>query len=102
VAAARAVTGREGHAHLEFAELPCGPAGFSETTRAPAQDSGLPPYPLLQLHAHLPHPDCRRMAVLTLSTTSPARREQYRAVVRQIAASVSFEDPRAGRRRGPA
>ncbi|MGC0331661.1 hypothetical protein RKD23_004651 [Streptomyces sp. SAI-170] len=102
VTAARAVTGREGHTHLDYGELACGPAAFSETTRTPGQDSGLPPYPLLQFHVHLPHPDCRRLAVLTLSTTATARRKEYRAVVRQIAESVSFEDPRSGHPRRPA
>jgi hypothetical protein len=95
VTAARAVTGAQGHAHTQYLELPCGPATFSETLRTPRPGSGLPHEPLLQLHAHLPHPDCKRLAVLTLSTTAVARREEYRAIRRLIAETVSFEDPLA-------
>ncbi|MFE9772706.1 hypothetical protein ACFYOV_13680 [Streptomyces sp. NPDC005931] len=94
VTAARAVTGGGGHSGVEFAELPCGPATFSETTVAPTPGSGLPQRPLLQVHAHLPHPDCRRLAVLSLTTTAPVRRQEYRALLRLIAESVGFEDPR--------
>ncbi|CAM5587205.1 hypothetical protein SGRIM128S_06188 [Streptomyces griseomycini] len=93
VTAARAVTSADGHAQIGFAELPCGPATFSETAATPAPGSGLPQRPLLQLHAYLPHPDCRRLAVLTLTTTAPGRRDEYRAILRLIAESVSFENP---------
>ncbi|WP_432042170.1 hypothetical protein [Streptomyces cadmiisoli] len=93
VTAARAVTGAEGHTHVEYRELPCGPATFSETVRTPAPAGGLPPLPLLQVHARLPHPDCRRLAVLTLSTTAVARRAEYRAVLLRIAETASFENP---------
>ncbi|MFI6489333.1 hypothetical protein [Streptomyces sp. NPDC050564] len=93
VIAARAVTGAEGHTRIEYAELPCGPATFSETLRTPVADRGLPQMPLLQIHAHLPNPDCRRLVVLTLSTTAVARREQYRAILQQIAETVSFDHP---------
>ncbi|CAL9568755.1 hypothetical protein SUDANB176_04795 [Streptomyces sp. enrichment culture] len=93
VTAARAVTSVDGHTQIEFVELPCGPAAFSETAPAPAPGSGLPQQPLLQVHAYLPHPDCRRLAVLTLTTTAPGRRDEYRAILRLIAESVSFGDP---------
>lgn len=93
VTAARAVTAGEGHSGVEFVELSCGPAAFSESASVPGAGSGLPQLPLLQLHAHLPHPDCRRLAVLTLTTTAPARRDEYRAILRLIAASVSFKSP---------
>lgn len=93
VTAARAVTSTDGHARIEFAELPCGPATFSETVSAPTPGSGLPRQPLLQLHAHLPHPDGRRLAVLTLTTTAPGRRDEYRAILRLIAESVDFDNP---------
>ncbi|MEV0223988.1 hypothetical protein [Streptomyces sp. NPDC050704] len=91
--AARAVASADGHAHIAYLELPCGPATFSETVRTPSVDSGLPPQALLQIHAHLPHPDCKRLVVLTLSTTAVARREQYRAILQQIAETVSFDNP---------
>jgi hypothetical protein len=91
--AARAVASAEGHTHIEYLELPCGPATFGETVRTPLADSGLPRQALLQIHAHLPHPDCRRLVVLTLSTTAAAHREQYRAILKQIAETVSFDNP---------
>lgn len=93
VTAARAVASDGGHVQVEFVELAAGPASFSEVGSTPASGSGLPQRPLLQMHAHLPHPDCRRLAVLTLTTTAPARRAEYRAILRVIAESVSFERP---------
>ncbi|MFJ7770933.1 hypothetical protein ACIQ1J_21575 [Streptomyces sp. NPDC097107] len=93
VTAARTVTAGEGHTDIAFQELPCGPAVLSETTHRPAADSGLPQQPILQIHAHLPHPDCKRLAVLTLSTTATARGEEYRAILRQVAETVRFEEP---------
>lgn len=93
VTAARAVTSTDGHTGIEFLELPCGPATISETTLKPSIESGLPQQPLIQIHAHLPHPDCKRLAVLTVSTTAVARRAEYRAILQQIAETVSFENP---------
>jgi hypothetical protein len=93
VTAARAVTATGKHAHIEFLELPCGPAAFSETMLTASADSGLPQQPLLQIHAHLPHPDCKRLAVLSVSTTAMSRREEYREILRQIAGTVSFANP---------
>ncbi|MFI1416975.1 hypothetical protein ACH4VX_03125 [Streptomyces sp. NPDC020731] len=93
VTAARVVTAGEGRAGVEFVELSCGPAAFSESASVPGAGSGLPRIPLLQLHAHLPHPDCGRLAVLTLTTTAPGRRDEYREILRLIAASVSFKSP---------
>ncbi|MGW0968689.1 hypothetical protein [Streptomyces sp. NPDC002516] len=93
VTAARAVSGLEAGAFIEYAELPCGPATFSESVLAPAAVEGLPRTPLVQFRAHLPHPDCKRLAVLTLSTGAVGRREQYRVILRRIAALTSFEDP---------
>jgi hypothetical protein len=93
VTAARAVGHLDGQAPIEYVELPCGPATFGETVRAAGAESGLPRMPLVQFHAHVPHPDCKRLAVLTLSTTAVERREQYRAVLRRIAFLVSFDSP---------
>ncbi|MEV0635290.1 hypothetical protein AB0I77_10060 [Streptomyces sp. NPDC050619] len=93
VTAARAVTSAEGHTRIEYLELPCGPATLSETVLTPSMDSGFPQAPLIQIHAHLPHPDCKRLVVLTLSTTAVARREQYRAILQQVAETVSFDNP---------
>ncbi|MBW5425394.1 hypothetical protein GKQ77_28185 [Streptomyces sp. BG9H] len=91
--AARAVAGAEGHTNIAYLELPCGPASFSETVRTPTADSGLPQDPVLQVFAHLPHPDGRRLVVLTLGTTAVNRRTEYRSLLHQIAENVSFEDP---------
>ncbi|MFC9679969.1 hypothetical protein [Streptomyces sp. NPDC056948] len=93
VTAARAVATAEGHTRIEYVELPSGPATFSETLRRPTLESGLPQQPLLQAHAHIPHPDGRLLAVFTLSTTAVGHRESYRAVLQQIAGLISFEDP---------
>ncbi|MEV5866512.1 hypothetical protein AB0L79_07695 [Streptomyces tendae] len=91
--AARAVTESAGHRHIEYLELSCGPLTISEVLRRPAADSGLPRFPLLQVHAHLPHPDCKRLVVLTISSTAVARREEYRALLKGIVETVRFEDP---------
>ncbi|MFS8202685.1 hypothetical protein ACLVWQ_28870 [Streptomyces sp. CWNU-52B] len=92
--AARAVTSAgEGHTQVEYLELPCGPAAFSETVRTSSAESGLSAQALLQTHGYLPHPDCKRLVVLTLSTTATARREQYRTILRQVAETVSFDSP---------
>ncbi|MFF8777211.1 hypothetical protein ACF07W_08060 [Streptomyces sp. NPDC015140] len=93
--AARAVTASVGRSRIEYVDLPSGPATLSETTLGPTPGSGLPQLPLLQVHAHLPHPDCKRMAVFTLSTAVPARRDEYRAILRQVVETVRFADPLA-------
>ncbi|MFB7496968.1 hypothetical protein ACFC09_20180 [Streptomyces sp. NPDC056161] len=93
VSAARAVATAEQHAHVEYLELPSGPASMGETVRTPSPESGLPSTPLLQIYAYLPHPDCKRMAVLMLTTSVVERRTQYRAILRQIAQLTSFESP---------
>jgi hypothetical protein len=96
VSAARAVATNDEHSHIEYLDLPSGPASMGETVRVPMPESGLPPTPLLQIFAYLPHPDCKRMAVLMLNTTAVERREQYREILRQIAELTSFESPLAG------
>ncbi|MGW7084032.1 hypothetical protein ACWGH2_11125 [Streptomyces sp. NPDC054871] len=93
VTAARAVTPAEHHTRIECLELPCGPATLSESVRTPTEASGLPPEPLLQIHAHLPHPDGRRLVVLVMSTTAVERRDDYRRLLHQIAELVSFDNP---------
>ncbi|MGW1215329.1 hypothetical protein ACWD5F_37445 [Streptomyces sp. NPDC002499] len=100
VTAARAITAAEGHTHVEYAEMPCGPASFSESVRTPRVDSGFPQEPLLQLHAHLPHPDGTSLALLTLSTTATPHRDHFRRLLRQIAELVSFDDPFAADSQG--
>ncbi|MCF3129806.1 hypothetical protein IPZ69_05325 [Streptomyces olivochromogenes] len=96
MSAVRAVASGERHVHIEYLDLPSGPATISETVRTPAAGSDVPQDPLLQVHAYLPHPDGKRMAILMLNTTATHRREQYRNILRQIAEMVSFENPLAG------
>ncbi|MEV0528098.1 hypothetical protein AB0I66_32210 [Streptomyces sp. NPDC050439] len=97
VTAARSVTPAGHHTRIEYVDLPSGPASISETVRTPSPDSGLAQQPLLQIHAHIPHPEGKRLAVLTLTTTEIAHREQYRAILDQMAGLVSFDDPLASR-----
>lgn len=89
--AARAVAA--GHEHVEVLDLPCGPAALGEVARTVAPDLGLPVERLLQIHAYLPHPDGSRLVVLSLTTPAPGRRSHYRAMLRDVAAHVSFDDP---------
>lgn len=89
--AARAVAA--GHERIEVLDLPCGPAAIGEETKSVAPDLGLPVDRLLQLHAYLPHPDGSRLAVLTLTTPDPYRRAHYRAMLRDVADHVSFDNP---------
>jgi hypothetical protein len=91
VTAARAVSGLGAQARIEYVELPCGPVTFSESVHTPRTVGGLPQ--VVQFRAHLPHPDCKRLAVFTLSTTAVGRCDQYRAILRHIAALATFENP---------
>ncbi|MFF3345465.1 hypothetical protein [Streptomyces sp. NPDC002779] len=93
VSAARAVATGDQLSHVEYLDLPSGPASMGETVRTPTPESGLAPTPLLQIYAYLPHPDSTRMAVLMISTTAVGHREQYREILRQIAQLTSFECP---------
>ncbi|MEV0124121.1 hypothetical protein AB0I16_21765 [Streptomyces sp. NPDC050703] len=86
-------TGAERHTRVEYLDMPCGPASVSEVLSLPAEGAGLPPRPLLQVHAHLPHPEGKRVAVLTLTTAAVARRAQYRGLLDRLARLVSFENP---------
>ncbi|MFE7976412.1 hypothetical protein [Streptomyces shenzhenensis] len=93
VTAARAVTTAEGHGNVAYDELGCGPVAFSETLRTPTSHSGLPQLPLLQIYAHVPHPDGTSLVLLTLSTTATSHRDTYRTLLRRITERVAFEDP---------
>ncbi|WP_055702588.1 hypothetical protein [Streptomyces silaceus] len=93
--AARAVAS-EGHPHsrVEYLDrLACGPVTLGEVVRTPLPGTGLPTRPLLQVHAYLPHPDRKRMAVFTLSSAAVERREEYRGLLRRVVELVSFEEP---------
>ncbi|MFF0226115.1 hypothetical protein [Streptomyces sp. NPDC004629] len=94
VTAARAVTTAEGHGNIAYDELGCGPVAFSETLRTPRPGSGLPQTPLLQIYAHVPHPDGTSLVLLTLSTTATSHRDAYRTLLRRITERVTFDAPR--------
>ncbi|MFF1377034.1 hypothetical protein [Streptomyces sp. NPDC058308] len=101
VTAARATSSCEGDEplYVEYIEnAPCGPVSLTETVRTPmaASGRGLAVAPLLQIHAHLPHPDGERLAVMTLSTQAVHRREDYRRILRGGVELVSFDDPLTG------
>ncbi|WBB58927.1 hypothetical protein O7599_25395 [Streptomyces sp. WMMC500] len=92
--AARAVAA--GHDRIEVLDLPCGPAALGEAAMAVAPDLGVAVDRLLQVHAYLPHPDGCRLVVLTLTTAAVDRRTHYRAMLRDVAEHVSFDNPLAG------
>lgn len=91
--AARAVAA--GHDRIEVLDLPCGPAALGEVARTVAPELGLPVERLLQIHAYLPHPDGSRLVVLSLTTPAVSRRSHYRAILRDVAVHVSFDNPLA-------
>ncbi|WP_123974474.1 hypothetical protein [Streptomyces sp. Ag109_O5-1] len=94
VHAARAVVGAEEAEHIESLDLPCGPAALVQTRLDAPSELGLgAPYELLQVTAHVPCFDGRRIAILSLATTAVRHAEHYRDLLRDIAGSVSFEDP---------
>ncbi|OON78471.1 hypothetical protein [Streptomyces tsukubensis] len=111
VTAARCVAqGRE----VEWMDdVPCGPAalceavgGLSGATAASAMSvasvasaasaayaTAADDRPVLQIRACLPHPDGRRLAVLTVSTGEVTRRRLYREMLRTVVGAVRFESP---------
>ncbi|MFD8716682.1 hypothetical protein ACFV2H_01275 [Streptomyces sp. NPDC059629] len=94
VLAARAAVGAEGAAHIEILDLPCGPAALVQTRLDAPSELGLgAPHGLLQVTAHVPCFDGRRIAILSLATTAGGHAEHYRDLLRNIAGTVSFEDP---------
>ncbi|MFF4897020.1 hypothetical protein [Streptomyces sp. NPDC001068] len=94
VLAARAVCGLENADHIETLELPSGPASLAQTRIAAPPELGLTVgRQLLQITAYVPCPDGRRIAILSLATTHVERAIHYRALLRDIAGTVSFENP---------
>ncbi|MEU2338266.1 hypothetical protein ABZ608_32610 [Streptomyces sp. NPDC013172] len=94
VLAARAATAPEETEHLEALDLPCGPASLVQTRAEVPVELGLDaPSGLLQVTAHVPCLDGRRIAILSLATTAVEHARHFRDLLRDIAATVSFEDP---------
>lgn len=96
VLAARAAAGAERAEHIEALDLPCGPAALVQTRLAAPPELGLStPCELLQATAYVPCPDGERIAILSLATTAVRRAGHYRALLSDIAGTVSFESPLA-------
>ncbi|MFF7469847.1 hypothetical protein [Streptomyces sp. NPDC008092] len=94
VLAGRAAAGVEGAEHIETLDLPCGPASLVQTRlREPAELGLGAPNGLLQVTAYVPCLDGRRIAILSLATAAVEHAEHYRDLLRDIAGTVSFEDP---------
>ncbi|MFG2954624.1 hypothetical protein ACGF5O_12940 [Streptomyces sp. NPDC048291] len=94
VLAARAAVGAENAEYIEMLELPCGSAALVQTrTTAPPELNLGAPCELLQATVYVPCPDSRRVAILSLATTSVTRARNYCALLKEIAGTVSFENP---------
>ncbi|MFJ9345982.1 hypothetical protein [Streptomyces sp. NPDC101237] len=94
VLAARAVAGADRPEHIQTLDLPGGPASLVQTRLTAPSELGLGvPCELVQLTVYLPCPDGERIAVLSLSTTTATRAKHYRALLLDIASTVSFESP---------
>jgi hypothetical protein len=92
VTAARAAVSSEAD-QIETLDLPCGPASIVVKRMTLPLEGPLGDQDLLQIAAYVPCPDGVRIAILTLATTAIERAEQYRTVLRDIACTVSFDNP---------
>ncbi|MER5529563.1 hypothetical protein ABT075_34105 [Streptomyces sp. NPDC002677] len=94
VLAARAAAGAERPEHIEILDLPCGPASLVQTRLIAPSELGLgAPSELLQITVYVPCPDGERIALLSLAATTVERARHYRALLTDIAGTVSFENP---------
>ncbi|MFD3583974.1 hypothetical protein [Streptomyces sp. NPDC058683] len=94
VLAARAASGAENAEHIATLDLPCGPASLVETRLAAPPELGLAvPCELLQVTVYVPCLDGQRIAILSLATTNVEKASHYRALLTDIAGTVSFENP---------
>ncbi|MER5791062.1 hypothetical protein [Streptomyces sp. NPDC001980] len=94
VLAARAAAGAENAEHIEMLDLPCGSAALVQTrTTVPPEVNRGAPCELLQVTVYVPCPDGRRVAIVSLATASVTRARHYRALLKDVASTVSFENP---------
>ncbi|SEE65072.1 hypothetical protein [Streptomyces sp. Ag109_O5-10] len=94
VLAGRAAVGVESAEHIEMLDLPCGPASLVQTRLKVPPELGLgAPSGLLQVTAYVPCLDGRGIAMLSLATTAVDHARHYRGLLRDIAATVGFENP---------
>ncbi|WP_406446400.1 hypothetical protein OHB14_45145 [Streptomyces sp. NBC_01613] len=92
IMAARVAVSVENAVHMETLEVPCGPASLVEAIVDAPPTPGLEQQ-LLQISAYVPYPDGERLAILTLATPAVERADHYRALLREIACLVSFDNP---------
>lgn len=94
ILAARAAANAEGAEHIEVLDLACGPASLVQTRLTGPPEAGFAAQrQLLQVTAYVPCPDGQRVAILTLATTAVEHAGHYRALLGDIAGSVSFDNP---------
>ncbi|MEU9151054.1 hypothetical protein AB0D59_10995 [Streptomyces sp. NPDC048417] len=94
VLAGRAAAVAERPEHIEILDLPCGPASLVQTRLNAPSELGLgAPCELLQVTVYLPCPDGERIAILSLAATTVERARRYRALLTDVAGTVSFENP---------
>ncbi|MEU1099982.1 hypothetical protein ABZ408_03210 [Streptomyces tibetensis] len=93
VIAARAAAGSERAEHIESLDLPCGPASLVQERLTVPPGPWLAQRELLQVTAYVPCPDAVRVAVLTLATAAVGRAQHYCALLRDIAQTVTFDNP---------
>ncbi|MFJ9901376.1 hypothetical protein ACIRVK_00460 [Streptomyces sp. NPDC101152] len=94
VLAARAAMSAQGADQILTLDLPCGPASLVQVSLNGAPEKGIAEgHRLLQITAYVPCPDGRRIALLTLATTAVDQAEYYRALLSDIAGTVSFDNP---------
>ncbi|WP_129307062.1 hypothetical protein [Streptomyces sp. L2] len=99
VLVARALAGAQGTEYRERLDLPCGPAALVQSRlTGPSEVGPVAGRRLLQITAHVPCTEGRRIAMLTLATTAIERAQEYRCLLRDIARSLSFENPLADQR----
>jgi hypothetical protein len=94
VLAARAAMSAQDADQIVTLDLPCGPASLVQVALNGSPENGIAEgHRLLQITAYVPCPDGRRIALLTLATTAVGQAEYYRALLIDIAGTVSFDNP---------
>ncbi|MEU3335655.1 hypothetical protein [Streptomyces sp. NPDC006668] len=92
--AARAALSTKDAERIEVLDLSCGPVSLVQTRLIAPQEAGnTTGHRLLQNTAYVPCPDGRRLAILTLATPAVGHASYYRALLRDIVGTVSFDSP---------
>ncbi|MER7477023.1 hypothetical protein ABTX60_05085 [Streptomyces sp. NPDC126510] len=93
VIATRAAAGNERAERIESLALSCGPASLVQERLTAPSESGLVGRDLIQITAYVPCPDAARVTALTLATAAVGRAQHYCALLRDIAQTVTFDNP---------